>query len=101
MIQKNSWVQIKKVILEPQERASHLPEPTRQVPLVMWVKGFLLEPAEIGSEVEIKTITGRKESGVLVCENPSYMHTYGAFVPEILKIDSIVKETLFGGDSDE
>ncbi len=101
MIKKNSWVQIKKIILNPEERASHLPEPTKKVPLLMWVKGYLLENAEINSEVEIKTITGRKESGILVCENPSYMHTYGEFVPEILEIDSIVKSELFGGENNE
>lgn len=98
MIKKNSWVQIKKVILKPEERTGNLPEPTKQVPLVMWVKGFLLENAELNTEVLIKTLTGRKESGILICENPSYMHTYGDFVPEILEIDRIVKEELFGGD---
>lgn len=99
MIKKNSWVQITKTILEPEERASHLPEPTKKVPLVMWVKGFLLNDAEINASVKIKTLTGRIESGVLVCVNPSYMHTYGEFVPEILEIDRIVKTKLFGGDS--
>ena len=34
-----------------------------------------------------KTVTGRLESGILIEINPSYMHTYGKFVPEILKID--------------
>ena len=101
MIKKNSWVQITKVILNPEERATNLPEPTKKVPLMMWVKGFLLEAAELNTEVLIKTITGRKESGLLVCENPSYMHTYGEFVPEILEIDRIVKTELFGGDSFE
>ena len=101
MIKKNSWVQIKKSILHPSERAKHLPEPTLQVPFVMWVKGFLLEDALIGDEVQIKTITGRNESGILVCQNPSYMHTYGEFVPELLEIDRICKNTLFGGDTDE
>ncbi|MBN2541168.1 MAG: 2-amino-4-ketopentanoate thiolase [Bacilli bacterium] len=101
MIQKNAWVQIQKTILEPSQRATHLPEETKKVPLLMWVKGHLMEPADVGSSVKIKTLTGRIESGILVCENPSYMHTYGAFVPEILQIDQIVKTKLFGGDSDE
>lgn len=101
MIKKNSWVQIKKTILQPNERASHLPEETKKVPLEMWVKGTLLEDAELNSEVKIKTITGRIESGVLICVNPSYMHTYGEFVPEILEIDRIVKSALYGGDFNE
>ena len=101
MIKKNSWVQIKKTILEPKDRAINLPEPTKKVPLIMWVKGYLLADASLGNEVKIKTLTGRIESGVLVCVNPSYMHTYGEFVPEILEIDHICKNTLFGGDSFE
>lgn len=101
MISKKSWVQIKKTILEPVDRSVNLPAATQQVPLLMWVKGYLLEDAEIGSTVNIKTLTGRIESGVLVCVNPSYMHTYGEFVPEILEIDNICKSTLFGGDLDE
>ena len=101
MIKKNSWVQIRKEILQPHERAEHLPEPTKKVPLVMWVKGYLLADASINDQVEIKTITGRTETGKLVQENPSYMHTYGKFVPEILEIDRIVKSALFGGDTNE
>lgn len=101
MIQKHSWVQIRTTILEPNERASHLPEETKKVPLQMWVKGWLQHDATLGSIVDVKTITGRIESGVLVAVNPSYMHTYGSFVPEILEIDRIVKSTLFGGEFDE
>ena len=101
MINKNSWVQIKRIILKPNERALHLPTPTKQVPLVMWIKGHLLEDALIGSKVDIKTLTGRLESGILICENPSYLHTYGKFIPEIMEIDRICKNTLFGSDDDE
>jgi 2-amino-4-ketopentanoate thiolase alpha subunit len=98
MIKKNSWVQITKEILQPNERAENLPKPTKKVPLKMWVKGYLQADASIGDDVTIKTITGRIETGYLVIENPSYMHTYGKFVPEILEIDRIVKSALFGGD---
>lgn len=101
MIKKNSWVQIKKTILAPEQRAANLPEPTKKVPLVMWVKGWLLADGTLGEQARIKTVTGREESGVLVCENPTYRHNYGEFVPEILEIDKIVKNDLFGGDSDE
>ena len=101
MIKKHSWVQITKEILQPNERASHLPEPTKQVPFVMWVKGFIMKDANLGDLVDIKTLTGRIESGILLCENPSYMHTYGEFVPELLEIDRICKSALFGGETDE
>lgn len=101
MVKKNTWVQIKKVILKPEERTGNIPEETRLVPLEMWVKGHLLNDANINDEVQIKTLTGRLESGQLRQENPSYMHTYGAFIPEILTIDQMVKDALFGCDQDE
>jgi len=101
LIKKNAWVQIKKVILKPEERTGSIPEETKKVPLEMWVKGFLEKDAELHEEVTIRTITGRYETGELIKENPAYMHTYGAFVPEILEIDRIVKDALFGRDQNE
>ena len=98
MIKKGSWVQIKKVILNPEQRPKTLPEATRKVPLTMWVKGYLNCEASLGDLVEITTVTGRKESGELVSINPYYNHSYGKFVPEILEIDRIVKRALFGSD---
>ncbi|MDA3932641.1 MAG: 2-amino-4-oxopentanoate thiolase subunit OrtA [Tenericutes bacterium] len=101
MIKKNTWVKIKKTILKPEERTGNIPEETKKVPLLMWVKGYLLENANIGDEVEINTLTGRKETGKLLEANPAYMHTYGKFVPEILDIDRLLKDTLFGGETNE
>ena len=95
MIKKGSWVQIRKVVLNPDERAYNLPEATKKVPLLLWVKGYLLKDAEINDNVKIKTVTGRIEEGELLTVNPSYMHTYGNFIPEIKEIDSIVKDMLF------
>jgi hypothetical protein len=98
LIKKGSWVQIKKIILNPEQRANNLPEATKKVPLLLWVKGTLLTDAEIGDVVEIKTITGRIEAGELIEVNPSYLHNYGKYMPEIQEIDRIVKSTLFGDD---
>ncbi|MDD3107146.1 MAG: 2-amino-4-oxopentanoate thiolase subunit OrtA [Bacilli bacterium] len=98
MIKKNTWVRIHRILLEPKDRASHIPEDTKQTPLEMWTKGYLLNDANIGDEVQIKTITGRIEQGTLESVNPAYMHNYGDFVPEILKIDEIVLKTLYGED---
>lgn len=101
LIKKGSWVQIHRIILKPEERAPQVPADTKKVPLEMWVKGFLCHDANIGDEVEIKTITGRIETGELVTENPSFKHHFGEFVPEILKIGEIVKNELFGDEIDE
>lgn len=63
----------------------------------MWTKGFLLNDAEIGDEVEIETAVGRREKGTLVEVNPYYTHSYGKFVPEIIMIDKQLRE-IMGGD---
>lgn len=101
MIRKGSWVQIRRVVLNPDERAYNLPDATKKVPLLLWVKGYLLHDANINDTAKIMTVTGRIEEGELLIENPSYMHTYGNFIPEIKVIDSIVKDTLFKGDDYE
>jgi hypothetical protein len=101
LIKKDNWVLIKKIILQPEQRANNLPEATKKVPLLLWVKGNLLTDGEIGQEVEVKTLTGRIESGTLVEVNPSYMHNYGKFMPEIQQIDKILKSELYGCDENE
>lgn len=98
MIKKGEWVRIHKIILQPSERAPQVPEDTKKVPLEMWDKGFLQEDAEMGSEVTIETVTGRKETGKLIEVNPYYEHDFGKFVPELLAIDKQVRDILFGGD---
>lgn len=95
----NTWVRIHRILLSPGERAENLPADTLKVPLELWDKGFLLKDAEIGSDVEVRTTTGRIISGTLIESNPSFDPGYGHFVPEILVIDRLVKDVLFGGRS--
>ncbi|MFA5637712.1 MAG: 2-amino-4-oxopentanoate thiolase subunit OrtA [Anaerovoracaceae bacterium] len=98
MIEKNSWVRIRKVILTPEERAPQVPDDTKKVPLEMWTKGFLLEDAKIGDEVTVETVTGRRETGKLIEVNPAYNHSFGNFIPELLQIDKQVRQLLEGGE---
>ena len=70
MIKKGEWVIIHRNILEPSQRAPQVPEDTKEVPLEMWVKGYLNEDAKIGDEVEITTSTKRIEKGTLLEANP-------------------------------
>ncbi len=100
-VKKGEWVRIYRVILQPDQRAPQVPDDTQKVPLEMWVKGFLDHDAAIGQEVTVTTMTGRKEKGRLLEVNPTYNHSYGAFVPEILQIGIQLKAILFGGDSNE
>lgn len=100
MATKGTWVQIEKTLLLSEERSSTLPDVTKKTPFSMWVKGFLLFDALLGDECSIETVTGRHETGKLVRIEPSYEHNFGTFVPELLEIDKIVKNELFGGDTD-
>ncbi|MGG5370165.1 2-amino-4-oxopentanoate thiolase subunit OrtA [Enterococcus sp. AZ196] len=99
MAKKGSWVQVHSVVLTTNERAPQVPESTKNVPLEMWVKGFLTADAEIGEEAEIRTITGRLEAGKLVQVEPAFTHSFGKFVPEILEIDQMLQQELFGGEA--
>ena len=98
MAKKGDWVRIHKVVLKAEERTAKLPEDTKVCDLEMWTKGTLLSDAEIGAEVEIETIVGRREKGELVEVNPYYTHSYGVFVPEIIEIDKQLREIMKGGD---
>ncbi len=97
-IKKGNWVRVYDVVLKSMERSPNLPEDTKKVPLEMWNKGFLLEDGKVGERVRIKTLTGRIVVGKLLEENPTYTHSFGKFVPEILPIGGQLKEILRGGD---
>ncbi|MGE5631222.1 MAG: 2-amino-4-oxopentanoate thiolase subunit OrtA [Caulobacteraceae bacterium] len=98
---KGDWVQIHQIVLKPEERAPQVPDDTKKVPLELWVKGIALHDAEIGETIEVVTTTGRKVKGELTAVNPRYIHDFGNFVPELLKVDMQLKEILYGGGSNE
>jgi hypothetical protein len=85
-VSKGTWVQIERVVLEPAERAPTLPDDTRRVPYVLRVSGFLLEDAAIGADARVRTLIGRELSGSLTTVNPSYDHSFGETVAELLDI---------------
>ncbi len=97
MAKKGDYVNVHNIILTPEERAPQVPSDTKQVPLEMWVRGFLTEDANLKDQVTIKTITGRLVEGKLVEENPTYRHSFGEHVPEIFQIGLQLKAILFGG----
>jgi hypothetical protein len=55
LVAAGAWVEISAIVLEPAQRAPHIPDDTKQVPLEMRVKGFLAAPAALGDEAEIAT----------------------------------------------
>jgi len=95
---KGDWVKIHNIVLNPDQRAPQVPEDTKQVPLEMWIKGFIENDAEMGDTVSITTYTGRKMEGTLVEIKPTYTHSFGDNVPELLQIGLQLREILFGGD---
>lgn len=93
MIPKGTYVEIEKVVLYPEERASHIPLDTKKIPLVMRVKGFLCEDSIEGQDVKITTMTKRLEIGKLINVKPFYSHTFGHFVDEVMEVrQHILKE---------
>jgi hypothetical protein len=86
VIEIGSWVEIESVVLRPEERAPQIPDDTKAVPYVLRVSGFLQSNAQMGTEVKIKTLIGRTLSGRLMAVNPSYTHSFGSTVQELLHI---------------
>lgn len=97
MVKKGEWVRIHSVVLKAEERTAKIPDDTQKCDLEMWTKGTLLEDAEIGDEVTVKTASNRIEKGTLIEVDPYYTHSYGKFVPEIIEIDKQLREIMFGG----
>lgn len=91
---KNTWVEIGGVVLQKDERAPNLPDDTKQVPLEMRVKGFLLQDAEKGGEAEIITPSGRTVRGTLIGINPEYTHMFGRPIPELSSIAGEIRAIL-------
>ena len=99
MAKKGEWVRIHNVVLKASDRTARIPDDTRKCDLEMWTKGQLLdETAEIGDVVTIKTATGREEKGTMIEVGSYYTHSYGNFVPEIIEIDNMLREEMFGGE---
>ncbi|AZR74327.1 2-amino-4-ketopentanoate thiolase [Anoxybacter fermentans] len=94
-VPKGTWVQIRQIVLKPEERAPQVPNDTKKVPLELRVKGFLEEDASIGDEVTITTLIGRKLKGRLEAVNPRYEHDFGEPIPELLTIGQKLRQFLF------
>jgi hypothetical protein len=100
MVNKGTWVSIRKTILEPKDRAAGIPEDTAATPLIMWIKGFLEQDAKVGDEVTVRTGMNRVEVGILEEVNPTTEVDYGDYVPEITQIGIQARNILSGGDGD-
>lgn len=93
-IATGTWVEIYRVALQAGDRAPQVPEDTREVPLEMRVRGFLVQAAAPGDDVEIVTASGRHLRGILTEVNPAYTHSFGPPVAELLNIGAEVRALL-------
>lgn len=92
---KGTWVQIRQIVLKPEERAPQVPEDTKRVPLELRVNGFLSEDAKIGDEVTITSLIGRSLTGSLEKVNPRYEYDFGEPIPTLLTIGQELRQFLF------
>ena len=83
IVAKGTWVEVERILAPAGERT--LREPARP-PQAVRVSGFLLEDAELGQQVRIRTIVGHEHAGKLRIENPGYGHSFGHTFPQILRV---------------
>ncbi len=100
LVEKGKYARIRNYILKPGERHENVPGDTAQVPFKSWVKGHLLEEAELYEEASIKTATGRTLRGVVKEVEPRYRHDFGDFVSEIHKIRNQILKDMWGNENE-
>ena len=86
-IPKGTWVEVERTVLGGGRRQSSRPvDPTQVAAYSVRVSGVLLEDAELGQQVRIRTVTGKLHVGKLRIQSPSYGHSFAHTVPELVKI---------------
>ena len=88
------WVEVECVLLEPADRSKNLPDDTAAQPLRMWVKGFAVGDGNLGDDMTVETMTGRRVAGVLSAVNPGYFHTFGDPIPELVHVGKDLRARL-------
>ncbi len=96
-VPEGTWVELHRIVLAPDERAPQVPAETRQVPLEMRVKGFLVRDAALGEEAEIVSPAGRRLRGTLATVEPGTTHGFGPPVPELAAIGGELRARLRAG----
>ncbi|MGH4137444.1 2-amino-4-oxopentanoate thiolase subunit OrtA [Clostridium sp.] len=94
MIKKGTWVEIEEIVLTPEDRATNIPDETKQTPLKSWTRGKCLDDCELGYVAQVETNIGRTSQGTIVEIEPGYYHTYGKYVEEISNIGKQAREII-------
>ena len=96
---KGDYVVVQRVVLTAEQRAPQVPADTAKVPLIAMFKAYLEDESAVpGDEVNVITMSGRKDRATLTARDPSAQHTYGRFVPELMQVHRQVRELVFGGE---
>ena len=91
---KGDWVQIYRVVLQPDQRAPQVPDDTKKLPVTVQVNGFLTQDANLRDTVIINTVIGRTIRGELIAINPSYDHSFGPPPDRIMNIGGKLRRML-------
>lgn len=97
LVDTGTWVQVYRVALAPAERAPGIPDETARLPYECWVKGFLIQPAALGSEATVKTLAGRRVTGTMVAVHLAHTHSFGATHPAMLAVGPELRRILMVG----
>jgi hypothetical protein len=85
-IPKGTWVEVERSLVSADRRLPLRPiDPAKLPSYLTRVSGFLLEDADLGQIVRIRTIMGKVHIGKLRIQSPSYGHSFGHTVPELLR----------------
>ncbi len=95
-IEKNDWIEISEILLTPENRASGLPDDTKDLSYKLKIRGFAQCDGSVGEKITIKTVTGRVLSGVAEKINPYYDHNFGDSIPELIKVRNDLKSLMKG-----
>ena len=91
-----AWVEIERVVLPAGSRAPNVPADTAETDFVARIRGFLLEPARIGSGATVRTQLDRHVTGRLTTVNPRNPANFGDPVPSLLELGLAARQILDG-----
>lgn len=88
------WIEIGFTVLRPEERTARLPEDTQRLPYRARLRGFVSGPCQVGDEVEVETLSGRRVWGEVIDTSPRFAHDFGKPIPELIEAGLEAKELL-------
>jgi hypothetical protein len=83
-IPKGTWVEVERNLSGAAQRLQPWPfDAGRPSPAVLRVAGFLMEDAELGQSVRVRTVNGRIYVGQVRIQNPGYGYSFAHAAPEL------------------